>query len=141
MTEAELLRLPEIPEGTPEEQLKAVKLYLCRLAEQLEYILTTERQERLRGQEETKKLEDRLASSPKVAEGLLNASARRFGSQYVEIQDYERDRAKREAFAWENRDRLNEPAREASGKSETEAEQREEIPTLLQEHGGRWQVS
>ena len=40
MTETELLRLPEIPEGPPAEQLKAVKRYLCRLAEQLEYILT-----------------------------------------------------------------------------------------------------
>ena len=140
MTEAELLRLPEIPEGTPEEQLKAVKRYLCRLAEQLEYILTTERQERLREREESEKLEDRLASSPKVAEGLLNASARRFGSQYVEIQDYERDRARREAFAWENRERLNEPAREVPGKTETAENTRGEIPTLLKEHGGRWQV-
>ena len=40
MTETELLRLPEIPEGPPAEQLKAMKRYLCRLAEQLEYILT-----------------------------------------------------------------------------------------------------
>ena len=92
MTETELLRLPEIPEGPPAEQLKAVKRYLCRLAEQLEYILTNERRERLREQERSRTLEDRLAASPKVAEGILAASARRFGSQYVELQDYERDR-------------------------------------------------
>ncbi len=136
----ELLRLPEIPEGTPEEQLRAVRRYLYLLAEQLEYILTTERQERLREQQETRKLEDRLAASPKVAEGILTASARRFGSRYVEIQDYERDRARREELVWENRDRLNEPAREVPGKPETAADTKEEVPTLLKEYGGRWQV-
>ena len=136
----ELLRLPEIPEGTPEEQLRAVRRYLYLLAEQLEYILTTERQERLKERAEAKKLEDRLAASPKVAEGILTASARRFGSQYVEIQDYERDRARREALVWENRDRLNDLDREIPAKPETVADTREETTTLLKEHGGRWQV-
>ena len=75
MTETELLRLPEIPEGPPAEQLKAVKRYLCRLAEQLEYILTNERRERVREQEQSRTLEDRLAASPKVAEGILAASS------------------------------------------------------------------
>ena len=75
-----------------------MKRYLCRLAEQLEYILTNERRERLREQERSRTLEDRLAASPKVAEGVLAASARRFGSQYVELQDYERDRAGRETL-------------------------------------------
>ena len=56
MTETELLRLPEIPEGPPAEQLKAMKRYLCRLAEQLEYILTNERRERLREQERCRTL-------------------------------------------------------------------------------------
>ena len=140
MTETELLRLPEIPEGPPAEQLKAVKRYLCRLAEQLEYILTNERRERLREQERCRTLEDRLAASPKVAEGILAASARRFGSQYVELQDYERDRAGREALIWENRDRLNDLEQERPEKPENPVEQEEKISTLLEEHGGRWQV-
>lgn len=140
MTETELLRLPEIPEGPPAEQLKAVKRYLCRLAEQLEYILTNERRERLREQEQSRTLEDRLAASPKVAEGILAASARRFGSQYVELQDYERDRAGRETLIWENRDRLNDLDRERPEKPENPVEQEEKISTLLEEHGGRWQV-
>ena len=140
MTETELLRLPEIPEGPPAEQLKAVKRYLCRLAEQLEYILTNERRERLREQEQSRTLEDRLAASPKVAEGLLAASARRFGSRYVELQDYERDRAGRETLIWENRDRLNDLEQERPEKPENPVEQEEKISTLLEEHGGRWQV-
>lgn len=140
MTETELLRLPEIPEGTPQEQLKAVKRYLYLLTEQLEYILTTERQERLTEQARTRKLEDRLAASPKVAEGILNASARRFGSQYVEAQAYERDRARQEALIWENRARLNDLEREMPEKHENTGISEEEIPTLLKEYGGRWQV-
>lgn len=140
MTETELLRLPEIPEGTPAEQLKAVKRCLYLLAEQLEYILTTERQERLREQQETRKLEDRLAASPKVAEGILAASARRFGSRYVDIQDYERDRARRETLVWENRARLNDLEQERPEKPENPVEIKEEVPTLLKEYGGRWQV-
>ena len=136
----ELLRLPEIPEGSPAEQLKAVRRYLYLLAEQLEYILTTERQERLTEQAQTRKLEDRLAASPKVAEGILTASARRFGSKYVEIQDYERERAEREALIWENRARLNDLEQATPAAPETVAGQREETPTLLQGHGGRWQV-
>ena len=131
MTETELLRLPEIPEGPPAEQLKAVKRYLCRLAEQLEYILTNERRERLR---------DRLAASPKVAEGILAASARRFGSQYVELQDYERDRAGRETLIWENRDRLNDLDRQEPERPEPVTDREKETPTLLKDHGGRWQV-
>lgn len=140
MTETELLRLPEIPEGPPAEQLKAVKRYLCRLAEQLEYILTNERRERLREQEQSRTLEDRLAASPKVAEGILAASARRFGSQYVELQNYERDRAGREALIWENRDRLNDLDRQEPERPENPVEQEEKMSTLLEEHGGRWQV-
>ena len=140
MTETELLRLPEIPEGPPAEQLKAVKRYLCRLAEQLEYILTNERRERLREQERCRTLEDRLAASPKVAEGILAASARRFGSQYVALQDYERDRAGRETLIWENRDRLNDLDQERPERPENPVEQEEKISTLLEEHGGRWQV-
>ena len=136
----ELLRLPEIPEGTPEEQLRAVRRYLYLLAEQLEYILTTERQERLREQQEARKLEDRLAVSPKVAEAVLTASARRFGSRYVEIQDYERDRARRETLVWDNRDRLNDLDREIPAKLETAADTKGETTTLLKEYGGRWQV-
>ena len=139
MTETELLRLPEIPEGPPAEQLKAVKRYLCRLAEQLEYILTNERRERLREQERCRTLEDRLAASPKVAEGILAASAR-FAGQYVELQDYERDRAGREALIWENRDRLNDLDQERPEKPENPVEQEEKISTLLKECGGRWQV-
>ena len=140
MTETELLRLPEIPEGPPAEQLKAVKRYLCRLAEQLEYILTNERRERLREQERSRTLEDRLAASPKVAEGILAASARRFAGQYVEIQDYERDRAGRETLIWENRDRLNDLDQERPEKPGNPVEQEEKISTLLKECGGRWQV-
>ena len=129
MTETELLRLPEIPEGPPAEQLKAVKRYLCRLAEQLEYILTNERRERLREQERSRTLEDRLA-----------ASARRFGSQYVELQDYERDRAGRETLIWENRDRLNDLDRQEPERPEPVTDREKETPTLLKDHGGRWQV-
>lgn len=140
MTETELLRLPEIPEGPPAEQLKAVRRYLCRLAEQLEYILTNERRERLREQERCRTLEDRLAASPKVAEGILAASARRFGSQYVELQDYERDRAGRETLIWENRDRLNGLERQEPERPEPVTDREKETPTLLKDHGGRWQV-
>lgn len=140
MTETELLRLPEIPEGPPAEQLKAVKRYLCRLAEQLEYILTNELRERLREQEQSQTLEDRLAASPKVAEGILAASARRFAGQYVALQDYERDRAGREALIWENRDRLNDLDRQEPERPENPVEQEEKISTLLKECGGRWQV-
>lgn len=136
MTETELLRLPEIPEGPPAEQLKAVKRYLCRLAEQLEYILTNERRER----EQSRTLEDRLAASPKVAEGILAASARRFGSQYVALQDYERDRAGRETLIWENRDRLNDLDRQEPERPEPMPDREKETPTLLKDHGGRWQV-
>lgn len=140
MTETELLRLPEIPEGPPAEQLKAVKRYLCRLAEQLEYILTNERRERVREQERCRTLEDRLAASPKVAEGILAASARRFAGQYVELQDYERDRAGRETLIWENRDRLNDLDQERPEKPENRETPEEKTPTLLKDHGGRWQV-
>ena len=140
MTETELLRLPEIPEGPPAEQLKAVKRYLCRLAEQLEYILTNERRERLREQEQRRTLEDRLAASPKVAEGILAASARRFGSQYVALQDYARARAGRETLIWENRARLNDLEQERPEKPENRETPEEKTPTLLEDHGGRWQV-
>lgn len=126
MTETELLRLPEIPEGPP--------------AEQLEYILTNERRERLREQEQSRTLEDRLAASPKVAEGILAASARRFAGRYVELQDYERDRAGREALIWENRDRLNDLDQERPEKPENRETPEEKTPTLLKDHGGRWQV-
>ena len=98
MTETELLRLPEIPEGPPAEQLKAVKRYLCRLAEQLEYI------------------------------------------QYVELQDDERDRAGRETLIWENRDRLNDLDRQETERPEPVTDREKETPTLLKDHGGRWQV-
>ena len=47
----EILRLPEIPEGTPEAQLRAIRSYLYRLAEQLQYLLSTEQEARIRGQE------------------------------------------------------------------------------------------
>ena len=39
----EILRLPEIPEGTPEAQLRAIRSYLYRLAEQLQYLLSQSR--------------------------------------------------------------------------------------------------
>ena len=74
MTETELLRLPEIPEGPPAEQLKAVKRYLCRLAEQLEYILTNERRERLREQDP---LQTSLTQWEKYCFSMLDLAKRR----------------------------------------------------------------
>ena len=37
MIGAEWFRLPNLPEGTPEEQLRAVRNYLYQLSEQLQY--------------------------------------------------------------------------------------------------------
>lgn len=88
MIEQEILRLPEIPEGTPEVQLRAIRSYLYRLAEQLQYLLSTEKEERLRGQdalsqEAFRGLQQRFLESPQVAQQLMRAANRNLGDGFV----------------------------------------------------------
>lgn len=84
----EILRLPEIPEGTPEVQLRAIRSYLYRLAEQLQYLLATEQEERLRGQdvcsqEAFRSIQKRLLETPQTVQQLTNLTTRQMGDKYV----------------------------------------------------------
>lgn len=103
----ELLRLPEIPEGPAEMQLAAIKTYLYRLSEQLQYILSTQQQEQLLDRENMGALEKRLIGSPRLAQQTLALTGRQLREEYIRYQDYEADRQRQEALLWENRDRLN----------------------------------
>lgn len=89
MIEQEILRLPEIPEGTPEVQLRAIRSYLYRLAEQLQYLLSTEKEERLRGQDASSReafrgFQQRLMESPQIAQQMVGMASRRLGDKYAE---------------------------------------------------------
>lgn len=68
----EILRLPEIPEGTPEAQLRAIRSYLYRLAKQLQYLLSTKQEARIRGQEVCsqeafREIQQKILDSPQIA--------------------------------------------------------------------------
>ena len=94
MTEQEILRLPEIPEGTPETQLRAIRSYLYRLAEQLQYLLATEREERIRGTEDCtaqafQSIQKRLLEAPQTAKQLLSISGRQLEEKYVGVDSLE----------------------------------------------------
>lgn len=91
MIEQEILRLPEIPEGTPETQLRAIRSYLYRLAEQLQYLLSTEKEERLRGQdalsqEAFRGIQQRFLESPQIAQQLMCLANRNLGDRYVDSE-------------------------------------------------------
>lgn len=103
----ELLRLPEIPEGPAEVQLAAIKTYLYRLSEQLQYILSTQQQEQLQDRESMDTLEKRLIGSPRLAQQTLALAGRQLRGDYVPYEAYEQDRQRQEVLLWENRDRLN----------------------------------
>lgn len=86
----ELLRLPEIPEGTPEIQLRAIRSYLYRLAEQLQYLLETEREERLRGQSQCSReafgsIQKQMLDSPQTARMISAILGRQLGEKYVAL--------------------------------------------------------
>lgn len=108
----ELLRLPEIPEGPAEVQLAAMKTYLYRLSEQLQYILSTQQQEQQSDRENVASLEKRLVGSPRLAQQTLALAGRQFRGDYVPYEAYEQDRQRQETILWENRDRLNIPPAE-----------------------------
>lgn len=91
MIEQEILRLPEIPEGTPETQLRAIRSYLYRLAEQLQYLLSTEKEERLRGQdalsqEAFRGIQQRFLESPQIVQQLMCLANRNLGDRYVDSE-------------------------------------------------------
>lgn len=155
----ELLRLPEIPEGPAEMQLAAIRTYLYRLSEQLQYILSTQQQERQLDRENVDTLEKRLAGSPRLAQQTLALAGRQLRGDYVPYEAYEQDRQRQEVLLWENRDRLNaSPAKEeqeellafrAEGRPGYQAKEKKEIhftalepstECLKEVFAGRWQL-
>ena len=103
----EVLRLPEIPEGPAEVQLAAMKTYLYRLTEQLQYLLSAQRQEGLKAEQALGTVESRVVASPRLAQQVLALSDRHLRGQYVGYADFEKDRQRQEKLIWENRNRLN----------------------------------
>lgn len=80
----EILRLPEIGDGTPEAQLRAIRSYLYRLAEQLQYLLAAEKEERLRSQEgDSRRLRREILESPETAQRLEAITGRQFSEGFV----------------------------------------------------------
>lgn len=127
----ELLRLPEIPEGPAEVQLAAMKTYLYRLSEQLQYILSTQQQEWQSDRENVAGLEKRLAASPRLAQQTLALAGRQFRGNYVPYDAYEQDRQRQETVLWENRERLNTAPADR---------QEEETPVFRAEEGPGYQA-
>lgn len=103
----EVLRLPEIPEGPAETQLAAMKTYLYRLAEQLQYLLSAQHQEGLQTRQALGTMESRVVDSPRLAQQVLALSDRHLRGQYVRYADFEKDRQRQEKLIWEDRNRLN----------------------------------
>ncbi len=104
----EVLRLPEIPEGPAETQLAAMKTYLYRLTEQLQYLLSAQHQQGLRAEQALGTVESRVVDSPRLAQQVLALSDRHLRGQYVGYADFEKDRQRQEGLIWEDRGRLNE---------------------------------
>ena len=87
----EILRLPEIPEGTPEAQLRAIRSYLYRLAEQLQYLLSTEQEARIRGQEVCsqeafREIQRKILDSPQIARQMMGFAGKQLGQSYVNCE-------------------------------------------------------
>ena len=90
----EILRLPEIPEGTPEAQLRAIRSYLYRLAEQLQYLLSTEQEARIRGQEvcsqeAVREIQRKILDSPQIARQMMGFAGKQLGQSYVNCEELE----------------------------------------------------
>ena len=90
----EILRLPEIPEGTPEAQLRAIRSYLYRLTEQLQYLLAAEKEERLRGQAQCSReafgsIQRQMLDSPQTAQLISAILGRQLGEKYVALGSLE----------------------------------------------------
>lgn len=166
MTEQEILRLPEIPEGTPETQLRAIRSYLYRLAEQLQYLLATEREERIRSAESCtgqafQSIQKRLLESPQTAKQLRSISGRQLEEKYVRIDSLE-SYLQRQLPQWwqlEHRLAILEDGKEEPPRGQMERLCLEPIPGvgiqegdrvvykplpqgrgLFEQVGGRWQV-
>ena len=90
----EILRLPEIPEGTPETQLRAIRSYLYRLTEQLQYLLAAEKEERMRGQAQCSReafgsIQRQMLDSPQTAQLISAILGRQLGEKYVALGSLE----------------------------------------------------
>lgn len=96
------IRLPNLPEGPAEEQLRAIRNYLYQLAEQLRLALDD-------GGEEEPDLEAlgaRLLESEAVIQKFLALTGRRFDGRYIGADSWEADRRGVAAQAAEIRLRL-----------------------------------
>lgn len=102
MTGSDFLRLPNLPEGPAEEQLRAIRNYLYQLAEQLRLALDD-------GGEKGPDLEalgNRLLESEALIGKFLALTGRRFDGRYIGADSWEADRRGAAAQAAEIRLRL-----------------------------------
>lgn len=162
----EILRLPEIPEGTPEIQLRAIRSYLYRLVEQLQYLLTTEKEERLRGQTQCSReafgsIQKQLMDSPQTAQLIKAALGRQLGDRYVPLNSLESFLQREMSDYWDALHRIcrledaQEPAPQAGdvlclypapgvgrqeGNRVTYTRFAEAVPLLRQVFPGHWQM-
>lgn len=94
MIGAEWFRLPNLPEGTPEEQLRAVRNYLYQLSEQLQYAFShTEEVPTM----EKEDLGAAVLGSAELVERLAAMAGKRLEGKYIGADSWEADRRRGEA--------------------------------------------
>ena len=92
MIGAEWFRLPSLPEGTPEEQLRAVRNYLYQLSEQLQYAFSHTEEA-----PDTETLRGMLLEEPEFTGRLAALAGKRLEGQYLSAEGWEADRRKKNA--------------------------------------------
>ena len=98
MTGWEWLRLPSLPEGTAEEQLRAIRNYLYQLTEQLQYALSHE--------DQTTPVTQTSLPTEETAQALLALVGKRFDSRYVGADSWETYRRRENEIRAEETRRL-----------------------------------
>lgn len=94
MIGAEWFRLPNLPEGTPEEQLRAVRNYLYQLSEQLQYAFSHTEEAQSVEREDPGAA---VLGSAEVVEKLAALAGKRLEGRYIGADSWEADRRRGEA--------------------------------------------
>ena len=89
MMGAEWLRLPSIQEGTPEEQLRAIRNYLFQLSEQLQYALS---HGETQAEPDREALLRTLLNSGELMGSFTALMGKRLENRYVSGDSWEADR-------------------------------------------------